>query len=212
MTLTNTLKGEWSLSKGNVFQKRKEKKRKNNQESRGFSQLCRKVYHSAWKCRAYYWADCKMTATRLSATLFWGQVVWICAWVLYLTFRGMCSCMKWLFTVWLTNTLKAEWSLSKENVFQKRKEKEKKKGNQESCGFWIKPSCKAQWKGGEDKADKGRGGKTTSGNGQACSSPSPRGQWRTGKNGGNWLRNHLGCPNDPRCSGIDEMRWVLVLL
>ena len=46
---------------------------------------------------------------------------------------------------------------------------------------WPKPSCKAQWKGEEDKADKGRGGKTTSGNGQAWSSPSPRGQWRTGK-------------------------------
>ena len=30
-----------------------------------------------------------------------------------------------------------------------------------------------------------RGGKTTSGNGQAWSSPSPKGQWRTGKNGGN---------------------------
>ena len=26
----------------------------------------------------------------------------------------------------------------------------------------------------------------------------PRGQWRTEKNGGNWLRNHLWCPNDPR--------------
>ena len=24
-----------------------------------------------------------------------------------------------------------------------------------------------------------------------------RGQWRTGKNGGNWLQNHLWCPNDP---------------
>ena len=47
-------------------------------------------------------------------------------------------------------------------------------------------------------ADKGRGGKTASGNGQAWSSPSPRGQWRTGKNGGNWLRNHLWCPIDPR--------------
>ena len=32
---------------------------------------------------------------------------------------------------------------------------------------------------------------------QAWSSPSPRGQWRTGKTGGNWLRNHLWCPNDP---------------
>ena len=26
---------------------------------------------------------------------------------------------------------------------------------------------------------------------------SPRGQWRTGKNGGNWLRNYLLCPSDP---------------
>ena len=30
---------------------------------------------------------------------------------------------------------------------------------------WPKPSCKAQWKGEEDKADRGRRGKTTSGNG-----------------------------------------------
>ena len=27
-----------------------------------------------------------------------------------------------------------------------------------------------------------------------------------GKNGGNWLRNHLWCPNDPRGYGTDEMR------
>ena len=33
----------------------------------------------------------------------------------------------------------------------------------------------------EDKADRGRGGMTTSGNGQAWSSASPRGLWRTGK-------------------------------
>ena len=31
---------------------------------------------------------------------------------------------------------------------------------------WPKPSCKPQQKGEEDKADRGRGGKTTSGNGQ----------------------------------------------
>ena len=46
--------------------------------------------------------------------------------------------------------------------------------------------------------------KTALGNGQAWSSPSPRGQWRTGKNGGNWLPNHLWCPNDPRGYGIDD--------
>ena len=40
-------------------------------------------------------------------------------------------------------------------------------------------------KGKEDKADGGRGGKTTSMNGQAWSLPSPRGLWRTEKNGEN---------------------------
>ena len=46
----------------------------------------------------------------------------------------------------------------------------------------------------------GRGGKTTSGNGQAWSLPSPREQCRIGKNGGNRLWNHLWCPNDTRDS------------
>ena len=39
---------------------------------------------------------------------------------------------------------------------------------------------------GEAEADRRRGGKTALGNGQAWSSPSFRGQWRTGKNGRNW--------------------------
>ena len=69
---------------------------------------------------------------------------------------------------------------------------------------WSKPTCKARWKGEEDKVDKGRGGKTTSGNGQAWSSPSPRGRWRTGKNGGNWWWNHLWCSKDPRGWGINH--------
>ena len=37
------------------------------------------------------------------------------------------------------------------------------------------------WLAEEDKADRRRGGKTTSGNGQVWSSPSPREQWRTEK-------------------------------
>ena len=44
---------------------------------------------------------------------------------------------------------------------------------------WPKPSCKAQWKGKEDTADRKRDGKATSGNGQTWSSPSLRGQWKT---------------------------------
>ena len=59
----------------------------------------------------------------------------------------------------------------------------------------AKTILKGTWKGEEEKADRGRDGKTTSGNGQAWSSPSPKGQRRTGKNRGNWLRNHLWCPN-----------------
>ena len=34
--------------------------------------------------------------------------------------------------------------------------------------------------------------------------PSPGGQWRTGKNGGNWLWNHLWCPNEPCGLGIND--------
>ena len=74
-------------------------------------------------------------------------------------------------------------------------------------------------KGGR-RQDRGRGGKTTSGNGQAWSLPSPRGQWRTGKNGENCLWNHLWCPSDPCGEGIDnddhyhhysENTWKLAL-
>ena len=42
-------------------------------------------------------------------------------------------------------------------------------------------------KGGRKQGRQKKGGKTTSVNGQARSSPSPRGQWRIKKNGGNWL-------------------------
>ena len=38
-------------------------------------------------------------------------------------------------------------------------------------------------RGGEDKADRIKGGKTTLGNEQTLSLPNPRGQWRTKKNG-----------------------------
>ena len=45
--------------------------------------------------------------------------------------------------------------------------------------------CKAQLKGEEDEADRRRGEKTASGNGQVWSSPSSKEQCRTEKNGGN---------------------------
>ena len=59
-------------------------------------------------------------------------------------------------------------------------------------------------KGGRRQGNRERGGKTTSGNGQAWRSASPKGQWRTGKNGENWLQNHPWCPNDPHSYGIDD--------
>ena len=71
-------------------------------------------------------------------------------------------------------------------------------GHVSSSSGLAKPSCKARGKGEEDEADRGRGRKTTSRNGQAWSSPSPRGQWRTEKNGENWLWSHMWGPKDPR--------------
>ena len=59
-------------------------------------------------------------------------------------------------------------------------------------------------KGGRRQGRQRRGGETTSGNGQAWSSAGPRGQWKTGENGENWLQNYLWCPNDPRGQGIDD--------
>ena len=53
-------------------------------------------------------------------------------------------------------------------------------------------------KGGRRQGGQRKSRKTASGNGQAWSWASPRGQWRTGKNGENWLQNHLWCPNGPR--------------
>ena len=74
-----------------------------------------------------------------------------------------------------------------------------------SCSSGLaKTILQSTVKGEEDHADRGRGGKRTSGNGQAWSSASPRGQLKTGKNGENWLQNHLWCPNDPPGQGIDD--------
>ena len=48
------------------------------------------------------------------------------------------------------------------------------------------------------------GSVNVSGNGQAWCSPSPRQQWRTEKNGVNWLWSHLWCTNDPPGLGIGK--------
>ena len=64
-------------------------------------------------------------------------------------------------------------------------------------------------KGRRRQDRQGRDGKTTSGNGQAWNSPSPRWQWRTGKNGENWLQKHLWCPTTLAVKGLMMMRRLL---
>ena len=64
-------------------------------------------------------------------------------------------------------------------------------------GINTEHTCVTIWE--QDKADRERGGKATSRNSQ-----SPGGQWRTEKNGGNWLYSHLWCLNDPCSKGIDN--------
>ena len=58
--------------------------------------------------------------------------------------------------------------------------------------------------GEEDKADR-RDRKTTSGNGQAWSSASPRGQWRTGKNGETGCEIICGAPTTLVVKGLMMM-------
>ena len=65
-------------------------------------------------------------------------------------------------------------------------------------------ACKFQSLSCLVRQGRGRGGKTTSGNGQAWSSTNPSGQWGTEKNGENWLWSHLWCPKDPCRPGVGE--------
>ena len=58
----------------------------------------------------------------------------------------------------------------------------------------VKGDIRHSERKGKDMADRGKGGKTTSGNGQSWSSASPIGQWRTGENGGNWCEIICGVP------------------
>ena len=57
-------------------------------------------------------------------------------------------------------------------------------------------------RGGRRQGGQGKRWEDNIRNRQAWSSASPRGQWRTGENGENWLPNHLWCPNDPRVKGM----------
>ena len=72
-----------------------------------------------------------------------------------------------------------------------------------TAGVWLyfqfinlvqKPYFKAQWKGEEDKMDKGRAE-----NEQCSSSAMSRRQRRPGRNGENRLQIQPLCPNDPQC-------------
>ena len=71
---------------------------------------------------------------------------------------------------------------------------------------WPEPSRKAQRKGEEDKAGRGRGGKTTSGNGQAWSFAGPRGQGEQGKMEKNGCEIICGAPTTLAVKGQMMMR------
>ena len=53
-------------------------------------------------------------------------------------------------------------------------------------------------KGGRRQGRQRKTWEEASGNGQAWSLASRRGQWRTGENGENWLQHHLWCPSNLR--------------
>ena len=73
---------------------------------------------------------------------------------------------------------------------------------------WPKPSCKAQWKGEEDKEDRGRGGRTTSRNGQAWSSASPRGRGEQGKMEKTGCKIICGAPTTLAVKGLMMMMMI----
>ena len=58
------------------------------------------------------------------------------------------------------------------------------------------------------KADRGRGGKTTSGNQPAWSSPSPRGQWRNGETG---CKIICGAPATLAIKGLMMMMMMIYI-
>ena len=67
---------------------------------------------------------------------------------------------------------------------------------------WPKPICKAQWKGEEDKKEEV--GRQHQGMDRPGVRQVPEGSGEQGKNGENWLRNHLWRPNDPRGYWMDD--------
>ena len=80
-----------------------------------------------------------------------------------------------------------------------------------SLPVWTENTLHHHYHQSLNREDRGRGGKTTSGNGQAWSSASPRGQWRTGENEENWLQNHLWCPNDTPVKGLVMMKMKMMM-
>ena len=67
-----------------------------------FNDICSELrVHNFWKCRVYYWADCVLRLQRSQPHCI---VASRCAsLVLYLTFRGMCSCEPLLLCVMVTH-------------------------------------------------------------------------------------------------------------
>ena len=69
----------------------------------------------------------------------------------------------------------------------------------------AKTNLQGTVKGEEDKADRGRSGKTSSGNGQVWNLASPRGQWRTGKMEKTGCKIICGAPTTLTVKGLMMM-------
>ena len=77
--------------------------------------------------------------------------------------------------------------------------------------YKTKPSCKAQWKGEEDKADKGRGGKTTSGTDRPGVRQVPEGSGEQGKMEKTGCKIICGAPTTLAVKGLMMMMMMMII-
>ena len=70
---------------------------------------------------------------------------------------------------------------------------------------WPRLSYREQFKEGDEEADRGNDGKTTSKSGLALNGIYYYGKPRTARSGGNWLENLQWCPNGQPDYGIDKI-------
>ena len=76
--------------------------------------------------------------------------------------------------------------------------------------IWLKPSFNARWKGEENKADRGRGGTTTSGNGETGVPKDPQGSGEQGKMKKTGCKIICGAQTTLAVKGLMRRRQLLI--